>query len=136
MECQCTGDGDPLLLANRQEVRRTMATRPHLDCLQGLANPALDLLARQANVFRPKGDVIGHRGRHDLVLWTLENQRDLGADVWPGCPIAGIPPIHLHLTMRGQKQPIDMPGQGRLAGPIGTDQGNELTGRQGKINAS
>ena len=72
--------------------------------------------------------------RHDLILWLLEDHRHLRAYGGPCGPVTGVHTRHMDLALGGQEQSVEVAGESGLAGAIGADEDDELTGSEGKIH--
>ena len=75
------GDGDALLLAARERVRRPVEELLDAQVLGHVAHAAADLVLRQAELQRPEGELVEDAGAEQLHVGVLEDEADPGAEV-------------------------------------------------------
>src|SRR5450756_493663 len=75
------GDGDALLLAAAERVRRPVEHLFDAQLLRSLAHAALDLLARQAELQRAEGQLVVGVGAEELDVGLLKDEADARAEV-------------------------------------------------------
>ena len=78
---QHRGQGDAPALAEAEVVRRPLGGVGHADRVQRLRGAGRQLVAAQAEVGRPEGDVVTDRGHEQLVVGVLEHDADAPADL-------------------------------------------------------
>ena len=90
----------------------------HSNGLQGVVHPAADLLGRDAQVLWGKGNIFLHHIGHDLVVRVLEHHAHGAADRQEKFLVGGVHPIHIDPASGGQKDGIEMLGQGGLTAAV------------------
>ena len=89
-------------------MRRMMAVFIHTDLLQRLVHPAADLLRRNAEILRGKGDVLlDHIGDH-LIVRVLEDHAHRPADVEQEGFVLRVHAEHRDTSALGQKDRVHM----------------------------
>ena len=120
---QHPGQGEPLPLAAGEGADRTASEVGDAAHLQSGTDPAKHLLAGDAQVLQPKGDVALNRRIHGLQLRVLEDEADIASEV------SGRGADHLatedvcaapyHAAVEVRDEPVADPQQGGLAAPGG-----------------
>ena len=120
-------DGDALLLAAAQLIRRSIAFFVDAGQLHGLVDAGADLLRRYAEVFRRKGHVLFNDGRYDLVVGVLEHHADLLTYIVEVVLVAGVHALHEDSSGLGQQNRVEMLCQRGFAAAVRAQHGHELT---------
>ena len=68
------GERQALLLPARERAGGVIQRNVESDQVEGLTDPRPDLLAGNAKVFAPEGDLISHAGEHHLRVGVLQNE--------------------------------------------------------------
>ena len=86
-----------------------------------------------AEVLRAEGDVVLDEARHQLVVGVLEDEPGVGADEVGLLRVTGVAAEHVHLALVGQKQRVDVLGQGGLPRAVATEQTQKLPLRHRQV---
>ena len=119
-------NGDALLLAAGEVVRSALPVLVDARHLHGVVHAAAHLFGRDAEVFQRKGDIFLHHGGDDLVVRALEHHADLLADIVNFVLVLGVHPLHHHGAAFGQKDGVEVLGQGGFAAAVRAQNGHEL----------
>ena len=127
------GNGHALLLAAGKGVGlvRLEALQAHLGERPGHALAQLGV--GDAEVLRAEGDVVLDEARHQLVVGVLEDEPRIRADEVGLLGVAGVAAEHVHLALVGQKQRVDVLGQGGLARAVAAEEAQELPLGHGQV---
>jgi len=109
------GDGDALLLPAAQVVWHGVAEFFHLHQAQRFVDALKDRLARKAEIFRPKRDLLEHGCRHELVIRILENHPHTLQNIQRVVLVAGVQPVDEDAALRWQQESVQMLGQRRFS---------------------
>ncbi len=93
---------------------------------RSLADTALDLNGRQAEVLQAEGDVVLDAGGNDLAFRVLEDHAHGLADLVEVGGINGSETVNQNIAASRCDKPVEQACQRRLAGPVGADQTDEL----------
>ena len=123
-------DGDALLLAARQQQRRTVPILGQPDRVQRPGQPLLDLSGRDAQILAAERDLVLDAHLHDLALRILEDQAD-GARQIGHEMLFGVLAEDRHIAAKHAAgdvghQPIERHAEGRLPRADAAEQGHEL----------
>ncbi len=115
----------PASLAEAQMVRRPVGRAAHAGQGERPVDPSGQLGVPVAQVDRAEGHVVAHGGHEQLVVGVLEDDADPAPD-FPQRRLADAQAVHGHRAgPRGQRA-VQVQHQGRLAGPIGPEDGHPL----------
>ena len=88
-------------------------------------HPRLDLLGWQSEVAWPEGHLRSDPLGEDLVVGILVDVADQSSQL-SDAGGAGVGAEHAHRAGRRPEEPVEVLGEGRLAGPVRADQRHEL----------
>ena len=135
LHCQGAGDAHTLALPAGEARGIGLRIVVHGNAVQLAGHARGDLIARDPQVLRPKGNVVRHDARDDLVVRVLEHQAErasrapVGLEVRrPACAHLPRPRAQPRLV-RGE-QPADHRGERRLAGAVGAEHAEALAARE------
>ena len=92
--CDDARNGNPLLLASGQFIRRRFSVLQHPHRAQAVLYPLPDLACGNAQIFRSESDILFHHGPDDLVIRILEYHTRCLTDVPQFRRITGVSPVH------------------------------------------
>jgi len=98
----------------------------HPHRLEGHTDAAPDLRGRKAEVARAEGHVLLDAHPHDLVVGVLEDHAHAAADLSVGLRVFRAEAVDQDLALLRDEQGIEVLHQGRLAAPVGADDGQVL----------
>ena len=129
-------DGDAALLPAGELERRALKQRlVHAGKACRFTHALIDLLGREAGVFRAEGNVFIHRLLKELVLGILKDEPDLKAHVARGLLAAvDILPVEEHGAGRRRDQTVEVLDERAFAGARVADDAHELSGGNVKMN--
>ena len=90
----------------------------HMYGRERIINAVIDLLAGKPQVLRPKGNVLLHDRRDQLIVRVLEDHTCRLADVQKVSLVRRIHPRNDHLALCRQVERIDELGKGRFAAAV------------------
>ena len=109
-----------------------MAERLHPHGIEREVYAPADLFPRDADVFRPEGDVVFHDGGDGLVIRILKDHARVPADLKRLLVVRGVHAEHLYRTFRRHEQGVDEFREGRLAAAVPSEDGDELSFSDGQ----
>ena len=89
-------------------MRRTLAVRLHIDCIERPVDALAQFQARHAEVFRPERDIFLDNGRDNLVVRRLEHHADSRPHVEPVRRVASVPLFDPNIPPRRQQQAVQV----------------------------
>ncbi len=133
------GDGDALLLAARERVRRAVEELVDAQVVRDLGDEALDLVPRQAELQRPEGELVADVGAEQLDVRILEHEPHPGAEV---AAVGGVLERVLgerraegeDLPGAGEDEPVEHLEERGLAGAVGSDDRHVLAGQDREVD--
>ena len=128
-------NGNALLLPAGKLVGGSITLFIDAGQLHGLVNAGADLLGRNAEVLRRKGDILLHDGGNDLVVRVLEYHAHLLAHIVEMILVAGVHPFDQHRARLGQEDRVEVLGQRGFAAAVGPQYSHELAAVDGKAHA-
>ena len=128
-------DGHALLLPARQELRGVGAVVVHPDGPERVVDALPDLLRRDAEVFRRKGDVLLYDIGDDLVVRVLEDHADVLPDGEKHRLVLRIHAVDRHAAACGQENGVKMLGKRRLAAAVMSEHGDKASLLNGQAQA-
>ncbi len=85
-----------------------------------------DLRWREAEVAGPEGDILLDTHAHDLVVGVLEDHAHAPADLAVRLRVLRVEPVDEDSALLRDEQGVEVLHQGRLAAPVGADDGQVL----------
>ena len=119
-------------LAARKAVWVLVAVVRKRKADEHLVHAGVHLLAGDAEIFQPEGNLARHGARNNLVVGILEDQAHLPANTRNVLAVGGTAAVDGHPAGCRQQQAIEAAQEGGLARAVGTHQGDKLTRQEAK----
>ena len=116
------GKGGPFLLAVTQQMGRLVKQTGKIDRRDAFFHPLPHDLFRQSLVHGTEGDVVEQGVAEEVIVRVLKEHADAAAQFGQRSFGKFFPPVG-EGALLGQKEAVQVSGQGRLAGAVAADQG-------------